>query len=172
MDKDKKIAIVGELTGALSNSEAVFVTDFKGLSMDTLNQLRQKIRAAGGHFKISKNTLTRIALGEGRLGSLKSHLTGNNALAYTDGDPVALAKVLSDFAKEQEKFSVKTGVLGSKPLRPEDVTILASLPSKQALLGSFLGTLAAVPGSFVRVLAGVPQKYLRLLTAIGKSRAS
>ncbi|MDR1038466.1 MAG: 50S ribosomal protein L10 [Deltaproteobacteria bacterium] len=170
MDKETKKSVLSELRGVFRDSQAVFVADFKGLSVTALNQLRIRVRAAGGGFRVSKNTLTRLALDEGGAGSLMPHLVGNNALAYTEGDPVALAKAVTDFAKDEERFRLKAGVLRSRPLTPEDIKALSLLPSREALLASFLGTLSAVPGSLVRVLAGVPQKLVRLVSAIGEQK--
>jgi large subunit ribosomal protein L10 len=171
MDKEKKIRIVGELTEILDNAKAVFVTDFKGLPMASLNQLRVKVRAAGAKFKVGKNTLAKRAAENGPAKDLSPFLTGNNALAYTNSDPVTLAKALTEFAKEQDKFRIKSGVLGNKILKPEEVTVLSTLPSKDALLASLVGTLSAVPGSLVRVLAGTPRQFLYFLKALEKSKA-
>jgi large subunit ribosomal protein L10 len=171
MKKDKKKAVLAELQGIFRDSRAVVVADFKGLSVGALTQLRQKVRAAGGGFRVAKNTLTRLALDEGGAGSLRPFLTGNNALAYTAGDPVALAKAVTDFAKDEERFKVKSGVLGSVPLAAADIVTLSQLPSREVLMASLLGTLNAVPGSLVRVLAGVPQKLVRLLSALGEQKA-
>ncbi|MDR3154579.1 MAG: 50S ribosomal protein L10 [Deltaproteobacteria bacterium] len=171
MHKDKKQQVLAELKTVFRDSQAVFVADFKGLSVTALNQLRQKIRAAGADFRVTKNTLTRLALEEAGAGSLRPHLVGNNALASTKGDPVALAKAVTDFAKEEERFKIKSGVLGPKALTSEEIKTLSQLPSREVLIASLLGTLSAVPGSMVRVLAGVPRKMVRLVAAIGERRA-
>jgi large subunit ribosomal protein L10 len=170
MNKTQKKKVLGELETILGSSEAVFVTDFKGLSMVTLNQLRQKVRAAGGRFRVSKNTLVRLAAGDGRAQALNEVLTGNNALAFTDRDPAALAKALADFARDEEKFAIKSGLLKDQALSLAQIKSLANLPSREALLGAFLGTLGAIPTSLVRVLAGVPQKFLRVLVAVGEAK--
>ncbi|MDR2613342.1 MAG: 50S ribosomal protein L10 [Deltaproteobacteria bacterium] len=171
MDKDKKKAVLEELKSIFGESKAVFVADFKGLPVTSLNQLRLKVRAEGGTFRVSKNTLTRLALQAGGAESLRPSLTGNNALAFTRGDPVALAKAITDYAKDEERFQIKAGVLGGRALAPGDVKTLSQLPSREALLASLLGTLNAVPGSFVRVLAAVPQKFVRLLAAVGEQKS-
>jgi large subunit ribosomal protein L10 len=172
MDKEKKRAVLSELETVFRDSNAVFVADFKGLSVTSLNQLRLKVRAAGGGFRVSKNTLTRLALSQGGAESIRPSLTGNNALAYTSGDPVALAKILTDYAKDEERFNVKCGVLGARGLNAEDVKTLSKLPSREALIATLLGTLNAVPGSLVRVLAAVPRKLLRLVQVIAEQKAA
>ncbi|MDR1042204.1 MAG: 50S ribosomal protein L10 [Deltaproteobacteria bacterium] len=170
MDKDTKKAVLSELKAIFKGSQAVFVADFKGLSVTAQNQLRLKVRAAGGGFRVAKNTLTRLAVDDAGASGIRPHLIGNNALAYTEGDPVALAKAVTDFAKDEEKFQIKCGVLGSKALTADDIRTLSKLPSREALVATLLGTLNAVPGSLVRVLAGVPQKLVRLISAIGERK--
>ncbi|MDR2459939.1 MAG: 50S ribosomal protein L10 [Deltaproteobacteria bacterium] len=172
MHKSKKSSVIEELKAVIKDANAIFVADFKGLSMATMNQLRQKVRAAKGQFRVSKNTLTAIALGDGKGSGLKSFLTGNNGLAYTFEDPVPLAKALSDFEKEVDKFSVKSGILGENLLSPPEVKTLASLPSREIMLATLLGTLNSIPQSLVRVLAGVPEKFVRTLAALEEKKAS
>jgi large subunit ribosomal protein L10 len=170
MDKNTKKTVLSELSESLSRAAAVFLTDFKGLSMTSLNQIRQRIRNAGGSFRVAKNTLTRLAADSAKVESIKPFLTGNNAIAHTEQDPVTLAKVLTDSAREQEKFVIKCGLLKERLLSADDVKVLASLPSREVLLGSFLGTLNAVPASLVRQLAAVPQSLLFVLNAIGEKK--
>jgi large subunit ribosomal protein L10 len=171
MDKNTKKAVLAEITESLSRAAAVFIADFKGLSMASLNQVRQKIKAAGGRFRVAKNTLTRLAADQSGAEGIKPFLTGNNAIAHTEGDPAGLAKALADSQREQDKFQVKCGLLKGLLLTPADVKTLASLPSREALLGSLLGVLNAVPASLVRQLAAVPQSLLFALNAAAEKRA-
>ncbi|MDR2339300.1 MAG: 50S ribosomal protein L10 [Deltaproteobacteria bacterium] len=171
MDKNKKKTVHSELSQTLSQAAAVFITDFKGLSMTTLNQIRQRIRSSGGGFRVAKNTLLRLASDSAKVEGIRPYLTGNNAIAHTDGDPVGLAKALQDSAREQEKFVIKCGLLKDRLLGPDDVRFLSGLPPREALLGAFLGTLNAVPTSFVRQLAAVPQSLLFALSAIRDLKA-
>jgi large subunit ribosomal protein L10 len=166
MERSKKEEIVAGLNRIFSEAQAVFVTDFKGINMGTLSGLRVKAREAGCEFQVAKNTLMKLAARDTTISQLEHLFVGNNALGRTDKDPVALAKVLVEFAKGNDKFIIKGGVLGGKALTPAQIKALASLPSREALLATFLGTLNAVPTGFVRVLAAVPQKLLYALTAI------
>jgi large subunit ribosomal protein L10 len=170
MERQKKEAVVAELKELFSATQAVFLADFKGLSMETLSALRRKIRQCGADFRVTKNTLVKLASQDSPVKALDGLLEGNNALGYTKADPAALAKALFDFAKDNEKLVIKGGVLGSKVLTPDQIKALAKLPSREALLSSLLGTMQAVPTSFVRVLAAVPQKLLYALVAIKESR--
>jgi large subunit ribosomal protein L10 len=170
MERQKKEAVVSELTEIFQKAQAVFLADFKGLSMETLANLRRKTRQAGAEFRVTKNTLVKLAAQDNPVQQVTSLLEGNNALGYTLADPAALAKTLFDFAKDNDKLVIKGGVLGAKVLNPAQIQALAKLPSKPVLLSSLLGTMQAVPTSFVRVLAAVPQKLLYALVAIKESR--
>lgn len=166
MDRNKKEQVVAELSQKLNAAQAVFVTDFKGIGMAQLSDLRLKLREAGAEYQVAKNTLVKLAAKGSTLEQLGDMMVGNNALGFTTGDPAALAKALSEFAKTNDKFVIKGGVLGEKTLNPAQVKALASLPSREVMLGTFLGTLNAVPTNFVRVLAAVPQKLVYCLAAI------
>ncbi|MDR2442205.1 MAG: 50S ribosomal protein L10 [Deltaproteobacteria bacterium] len=171
MERHKKEAVVGELKETFDSAQAVFVTDFKGLSMETIGNLRRRVRQCGGEFKVTKNTLVRLASKGKPTEKLDSLLVGNNAIGYTLADPAALAKVLQDFSKEQDKFVIKGGLLKDRFIDPAQVKALASLPSREALLSSLLGTMQQVPTGLVRVLAAVPQKLVYALAALRDQRA-
>ena len=166
MERTKKEQVVAELNQRIRESQAVLVTDFKGIPMEQLSDLRAKLRAVGCDYQVAKNTLVKLASKDTPMEQLSDMMVGNNALALTTGDPAALAKALSDFAKGNDKFVIKGGTLGDKILNPAQIKALASLPSREVMLGTFLGTLNAVPTNFVRVLAAVPQKLVYCLAAI------
>lgn len=170
MDKSKKESTVAELADALGSAKAMFLTGYHSLPVSAMSSLRDKVRQTGGQYRVVKNTLVKLAshgLPAERLGEL---LVGNNALGYTEGDPAALAKALQEFSKENNKFVIKGGILGTQFVSPAQVQALASLPSREVLLSGFLGALQAVPASFARALAAVPQKLLYALTAIRDQR--
>lgn len=166
MERKQKEQVVADLAQSLKGVQAVIVTDFKGIPMAQLNALRLKLREAGAEYQVAKNTLVKLAAKGTSLEQLGDMMIGNNALALTTGDPAALAKALTDFAKGNDKFVVKGGVLLEKVLNPAQIKALASLPSREVMLATVLGTLNAVPTGFVRVLAAVPQKLVYCLAAI------
>jgi large subunit ribosomal protein L10 len=166
LNRTEKEAVVAQLTVSLRESQATFVTDFKGLTVSQISNLRRKIGDAGGQYQVAKNTLVKLAAKGTGAEALADLLVGNNALGTTTGDPVVLAKALVEFTKGQDKFSIKGGVLKNKLVTFEQIKALADLPSREVLLASLLGTMNAVPSSFVRVLAAVPQKFLYALSAI------
>ena len=171
MERLKKEAVVESLSRPFDKAQAVFVADFKGLSMETMLGLRRRVKQSGGEFKVTKNTLVKLAAKGRPTERLSDLMVGNNALGYTEADPAALAKVLQDFAKEQDKFKIKGGILKDRVIDPNQIKALASLPPRDVLLSSMLGSMQAVPAGFVRVLAGVPRKLLYALVAIRYQRA-
>lgn len=166
MNRQEKEDLVDQLTTSLSESEAVFVTDFKGLKVGEISSLRRKIDEAGGTYQVAKNTLIKRAIQGTPMETLADRLTGNNALGMTKTDPVSLAKTLVDFAKANDKFVVKGGILTGRVLEMQDIKAMADLPPREVLLAHMLGTFNAVPTKLVRVLAAVPQKLVYLLAAI------
>ena len=166
MDRTQKEQVVASLSQTLRESQAVIVTDFKGIGMEQLSGLRAKMREVGAEFQVAKNTLVKLAAKDTPMDQLADMMVGNNALGYTKGDPAALAKALSDFAKTNDKFVIKGGVLGDKVMSQAQIKALANMPSREVMLATLLGTMNAVPTSFVRVLAAVPQKLVYCLAAI------
>ncbi|MDR2300440.1 MAG: 50S ribosomal protein L10 [Deltaproteobacteria bacterium] len=171
MDKTKKEAVVSLLKEDFATSKAVFVTDFKSLSVATMAVLRNKIRQNGGQYRVVKNTLVKLASVGHPVAKLDSLLVGNNGFSFTKGDPAALAKALQEFAKENNKFVIKGGILGDRALTKDQIQALAALPSREVLLSSFLGSLQAVPTKLARVFAAVPQKLLYALAAVRDQKA-
>lgn len=166
MERCKKETVVAEMNQLIRNSQAVLVTDFKGIPMEQLSTLRAKLREVGCDYHVAKNTLMKLAAKDTPMEQLSDMMVGNNAFGFTTGDPAGLAKALSDFAKTNDKFVIKGGVLSGKTLNPAQIKALANLPSREVMLGTLLGTMNAVPTNFVRVLAAVPQKLVYCLAAI------
>lgn len=166
MERLQKERVITDLRQSFNSAQAIFVADFKGIDMEALTGLRVKIREAGGRFQVAKNTLVKLASQNTPMDRLAGLMAGNNALGFTTGDPAALAKALNDFAKINDKFIIKGGLMGDKVLDSNHIEVLANLPGREVLLTVLLGTLNAVPTSFVRVLAAVPQKLLYALSAI------
>src|SRR6266850_2355687 len=133
----------------LADSPTIYVTDFTGLSVARITDLRRRLRAVGVEYVVVKNTLARRALTEQQLtGGLESFLAGPTALVLAGADPVSAAKVLTDFAKEFEKPRVKVGLVEGKPVTQAQVKALAALPSKMQLLAQLGGALQAPMAGF------------------------
>jgi len=170
LDRNQKEKIKEELAAHLAEVETVFVTDFQGLTVASMDQLRRKVSAAGGSYQVVKNTLIKLAAKGTDIEKLEGLFVGNNALGTTKSDAVSLAKALIEFARENEKLSVKGGILAGKVLNVEQIRSLAELPSREILLATMLGAMNAVPTGLVRVLNGVVSNFLYALVAIKEQK--
>ncbi len=166
----QKKEVVERLAQQLANAEITILIDYKGLDVLHMTELRSKLRQAGVQIEVVKNTLlTRAAQGSD-CAIMQDFFKGPNAIVISAVDPVAPAKVLVDFAKDNEKLEIRAGVLAGKLLTSEEITQLAKMPSKNELLAKLVYTLNAVPTSFVNVLAGVPRSFVNVLNAIKENK--
>jgi large subunit ribosomal protein L10 len=167
LNKEDKKQVVAELHDKLQRAKAVFLADFRGMNVGKATGLRDELRKANVEYKVVKNTLLDLASRETDKESLSPHYIGPTAIALSYDDPVAAAKVLSRFAKEQQAaFRLKAGVLSGKVISVADIQALADLPSREVLIAKLLGTMQAPATNFVGVLAAVPAGFVRLLNAI------
>jgi large subunit ribosomal protein L10 len=164
--KDEKIRIAQDLNQRFKKSSVVIVTDYKGLDVMAINQLRRKLREAGVEYKVAKNSLLIRAAEETDVALIKDRFKGPSAIALSYDDPVAPAKVLTDFAKENEKLEIKIGVMDGKVIDLKAIGALSSLPSREQLLGQVLSAMNAVPSSLVQALADVPRRLVNVLNAV------
>jgi large subunit ribosomal protein L10 len=167
--EDKK-AIVKELNERLGRIQVAILTDYKGLDVAAINDLRRKLREENVEYQVVKNTLLLRAAEGTDAALLKDHFVGPSAVALSYEDPVAPAKVLTQFAKDNEALEIKAGVMEGKILDLADLKALADLPSREVLLGQLVGVLNNVPTSFVRLVAEVPRQMLNVLTAIKEQK--
>jgi len=172
LNRQSKEDLVAELAERLKGTKAAFLADYRGLNVGKATELRRKLRAAGVEYRVVKNTLLRLAARGTPVACLDAELKGPTAIALVTGDPVAPAKALVEFAKANQKFELKAGMLDGKLLRPEDVKALADLPSREVLLARLLGTLNAPTGNFVGVLAAIPRSLVQVLSAIKDQKAA
>jgi len=172
LNRQSKEDLVAELAERLKVTKAAFLADYRGLNVGKATELRRKLRAAGVEYRVVKNTLLRLAARGTPVACLDAELKGPTAVALVTGDPVAPAKALVEFAKANQKFELKAGMLDGKLLRPEDVKALADLPSREVLLARLLGTLNAPTGNFVGVLAAIPRSLVQVLSAIKDQKAA
>lgn len=169
---DQKKTLVENLHGNFQQAVVVIVTDYKGLNVEEVNALRRKLQEVGVEYRVIKNTLLKRAVQDTDLELLTDFFVGPTSIALGYDDPVPPAKVLSEFAKDNDKLEIKAGVLKGSLLTAEQITALAKLPSREVLLSQFLSVLNAVPTSFVRVLNGVPTQLVNVLSAIKEQKAA
>jgi large subunit ribosomal protein L10 len=158
MSKTDRQNQVAALTDRLKDSKNIYVTDFTGLSVGKITELRRKLRAAGARYVVVKNTLAQRALAANAIRELDDHLAGPTGLVLAGTDPLAAAKVLGEFAKENQKPQVRIGLVDGKAVHPAYVKRLGELPGREALLGQFAGCLNGVLYQMVGALEALRDK--------------
>ena len=170
MDRSGKAAIIEAFKALAEKASFMAVTDFKGMTVEELTNLRVDLRKAGGQYHVVKNTLARIAVTGGVHDSLKEKFHENSGVAIGYEDPVSAAKSVSDFAKKNQKFVVRCASLDGKLMSREQVEALAKLPGREQLLAQMLGTFNAVPTNFVSLFANIIRGLLYALKAIEEQK--
>ena len=164
--RPEKVAVVDEVKTRLDSSSAAILTEYRGLKVQELADLRRALRAAGGDYKVYKNTLVRFAARDLGLDELVALLEGPTAIAFVDGDAVNVAKALRDFARTNPNLVVKGGVLGSRILSAKDAGALAEVPPREVLLARLAGGLAAPLQQFAGLLQALPRNFAYGLQAL------
>lgn len=171
LNLEQKKSVVAEVSKEIARAQAVVVAEFRGLRVGEMTALRAKARGSGVYFRVLKNTLVRRAVADTPFAKLAEHMVGPLAYGMSD-DPVAVAKVLNDFAKgSNEKFVIRAGAMADAVMSARDVASLAGLPSRDQLLASVMGTMQAPVAKFARTLNEVPGKFVRTLAALRDSKA-
>jgi large subunit ribosomal protein L10 len=171
LNLEQKQAVVAEVAKQVANAQAIVMAENRGMPVQAMTQLRAKARASGVYFRVVKNTLVRRAVVETPFAPLADRMVG--PLAYGIGtDPVAVAKVLSDFAKGNEKFVITGGAMPGQVMSAKEIVALASLPSRAELIAKLLGTMQAPMAKLVRTLNEVPSKLVRTLAAVRDAKGA
>ncbi|HHU32327.1 MAG TPA: 50S ribosomal protein L10 [Clostridia bacterium] len=168
-NKELKQQIVAEIKTKLENSSAAVLTDYRGLNVAQVTELRKRMREAGVEYKVLKNTMIRFAAHELGLEGLDPYLEGPTAVAFS-ADPVAPAKIIYDFAKANKALEVKVGVLEGKVIEAAQVKALADLPSREELLAKVVGGMQAPLYGMVSVLSGTLRSFVYALEAVRKQK--
>jgi len=166
------VAAVAELTERFQNSSGAVLTEYRGLTVSQLGELRRSL-GTNATFSVVKNTLTKIAAAEaGVTTELTDMLTGPSAIAFVDGDVVEAAKGLRDFARAHPLLVIKGGVLDGKAMKPAEIVKLADLESREVLLAKLAGAMKASMSGAAATFAALPSQLARLLAALEQKRAA
>ena len=184
MDRATKEQVIADMREKLQRAQVAVITDFKGMSVEKMTDLRNRLYEQRIDYHVVKNTLMRIATRETDYEAMGPLLKGTNAVALCYDDPGAPARILKKYLKDNKDFEIKGGVIGNRLLNAEEVLRLSDLPTREELLAkllsvmigvptklvSVLGQAADAPGALVRVLAGVPRSFVSVLAAIKDQR--
>jgi large subunit ribosomal protein L10 len=165
LNRKQKEAVIGEISEKLSDAQSVVLAEYRGLTVGEMTQLRVNARSSGVYLRVLKNTLAKLAVKGTPFEGLSGDMVG--PLAYgISSDPIAAAKVLSDFSKTNDKFLIKVGAMPNQVMSAADVSVLAKMPSRDELLSKLLGTMQAPIAKFVQTLNEVPTKFVRGVAAV------
>lgn len=166
---EQKQATVSEVSGELARAQAVIVAEYRGLNVERVTQLRAKARKSGLYLRVLKNTLARRAVRGTPFEKLTDELYGPLMYGISQ-DPVAGAKVLAEFAKDNEFFVIKAGAMPNTLMSAKDIKALALLPSREQLLATLMATIQAPVAKLARTMNEVPGKFVRTLAALRDQR--
>ena len=169
LNLEQKQAIVTEIAAQIGKAQAVIVAEYRGVDVGTVTDLRAKARKSGLYLRVLKNTLARRAVKGTPFEKLADQMVGPLMYGIAQ-DPVAGAKVLAAFAKENERFVIKGGALPNSLMSDKDVKALATMPSREELLAKLLGTMQAPIAKLVRTMNEVPARFARTLAAYRDSK--
>ena len=162
-DKEKLIA---EYQEGLAVAPHAFLLGFKGITVPQVTELRNRVRATGGEYLVVKNNLALRAIDSTALAALEEHFAGPTAVVYSTKDPVALAKALTDYAKDVPAIKLKAGLVEGRAIAAEQIKDIASLPSREVLIAKLLYLMQSPITRLARVLAAVPQSFVMVLDQI------
>ena len=168
--RPEKAGKVAELKDLLSSSKGAVLVDYCGLTVAEDTELRSKMREAGVKYMVAKNTFIRIAAKEAGIEGLDAYLEHNTAVAFSAEDPVAPAKILSDFSKDHKALEIKAGILDGKVIALDEVKALAELPSREELLAKLVGSMQAPISGLVNVLQGTIRNFVYTLEAVRQKK--
>ncbi len=168
--RPEKQEAVAQIVEKLSSAKSVFLTDYSGLTVEAITNLRRNLRKSKVEFQVSKNTLSRIAAQQVGFKDLVPHLEGPTAMAFGMGDPAAPAKVLTEFLKTNEKPKVKAIIFEGKYFEAKSMAEIATLPSREQLLARLLGSLNSPITGLASSLSGIIRKLAYALNAVAESK--
>ena len=165
LNRQAKAAMIEEVSALVAKAESIIVAEYRGLDVDSVTRLRKEARSQGVQLRVLKNTLARRAVGDTPFAGLADKMVGPLVYGFSS-DPVSAAKVLSNFAKSNDKLVVKAGAMPNVVMDEVGVKALATLPSREELLAMLMATMQAPIGHFVRTLNEVPARFVRTVAAV------
>ena len=171
MNRDKKTQLISEFSEGIGQASNAFLISFKGITVPQVTELRKQVRETGSDYVVVKNTLALIAVGDSPLTKLKDQFTGETAVAYNSTDAVALAKVLTKFAKDVPTVTFKGAMLGGQIVPAGEIQNIANLPSREELLAKLLYLMQHPIRGLAVVLNGTIRNFAVVLDQIAKQKS-
>jgi large subunit ribosomal protein L10 len=165
LNRREKKKILSDFSKKVNGFQAVVLTNYRGLNVEQMNALRRRLRDEKISYHVVKNTLMKLASKGTDLEKLNSYFVGPTAIAISYGDPVALAKILSEFIKTQPSLEIKIGLIQGRVAQPEEVKALATLPSREVLFAQILGGIQIVGGQIGAAFLNVLQQIVGVIQA-------
>ncbi|MFZ1675282.1 MAG: 50S ribosomal protein L10 [Nitrospira sp.] len=162
----EKVAVVQEVADKLANADAAIITEYRGMKVSQLGGLRRQLRAAGGEYKVYKNTLARLGAAQAGVEGLDDILVGPTGITFVSGDAAAVAKALKDAAKTNPLLVLKGGVMAGKAMTAKDIEALADLPNRETLLAMLAGAFQAPLVKTAGLLQALPRNFAYGLKAL------
>ncbi len=171
MPNPEKATIIEEVKEKISSARLAILTDFQGMSVAEMTELRRLLRDADVDYKVYKNTLTRIAAEQLGINEIEKYLVGPTALAFGKSDNlVTPAKIIKDFSAKHQHLKIKAGILNKKVISPEDVSSLTNIPPKEILIAMVLGGLQAPVSKLLSVLQAPMREFIGVLRSLAEKR--
>lgn len=170
LSRQQKEDILAGYKDGVAQATHAFLLGYKGISVPQVTELRQKVRDSGGSYLVVKNTLAKLAIEGQPLAELSDHFAGPTAVVYTNDEPVAVAKALTEFAKEAPVIEFKGGLLNGQQVAADQIKDIANLPSREELITKLVFLLQSPISRFVRTLGAVPQDFVRVLEQVRQKK--
>jgi large subunit ribosomal protein L10 len=171
LSRAQKEGLVSQYSEGLATAPHAFLLSYQGIKVNDVTELRARVRASGGSYEVVKNTLALRAIDGKPLGALKETFTGAIAVVYTQTDPVAVAKTLTEFAKTTPALVFRGGIVDGKPIAANEVEQIAKLPSREELIGKLLFLLQSPISRLVRTLNAIPRELVVVLDQVAQKKA-
>ena len=170
LTRNEKEQLLQEYGEGLAKAQHAFLLGYQGITVPQVTELRSRVRQSGGEYVVVKNTLALRAIDSQALEQLKEHFVGPTAVVFSNTDPVAVAKALTDYAKDVPAVKFKAGMVEGRAIAAEQIKDIASLPSREELIAKLLFLLQSPVVRFARVLAAVPQSFVSVLDQVRKKK--
>jgi large subunit ribosomal protein L10 len=170
LSRQSKESLVENYQGGVAKAPNVFLVKYQGITVPQVTDLRTRVRESGGHYEVVKNRIVLRVIDGSGIEGLREHFEGPTAVAYNEDDPVGLAKVLTDFAKEVPAIEFKAGLVDGQLIGAEEVKQIATLPNREVLIAKVLFLLQSPITGLVRVMAALPQQFVAVLEQVRQQK--